>query len=125
MTSVLIVEDERAERAALERLFDGAGFATFAVADGPAALIIMNHLQVNLVILDLVLPGMSGLELLRRIRADLTFLDTRIAVYTALSDPQLRTEALAAGADLVLNKPLDFDEMLAALTPLLPRRSEA
>ena len=125
MTSVLIVEDGQAERTALERLFDGAGFATFAVEGGAAALVLMNHLHVDLLLLDLLLPGMSGLEVLRRVRTDLTFLDTRVVVYTAMSDPKARAEALAAGADLFLYKPLDFEEMLAALSPLLPRRSGA
>ena len=52
----------------------------------------------------------------------MTLLQTRIAVYTALADPKIKSEALGAGADLVLHKPLAFDEILAAITPLLPRR---
>ena len=122
MTTVLIVEDEQAERTALERLFEAAGFTPFVVADGTAALVLMNHLQVDVVLLDLVLPGMSGLDVIRRVRADMTLLQTRIAVYTALADPKIKSEALAAGADLVLHKPLAFDEILAVITPLLPRR---
>jgi DNA-binding response OmpR family regulator len=122
MTTVLIVEDEEAERTALERLFEGAGFATFVVGDATAGLVLMNHLQIDVVLLDLVLPGISGLELVRRVRADMTLLQTRIAVYTALADPKVKSEALAAGADLVLHKPLAFEEILGAIAPLLPRR---
>ena len=125
MISVLIVEDDRAEREALERLFDAAGFAAFAVEGGAAALVLINHLQVDLVFLDLLLPGMSGMDVLRRIRRDLTFLETKVVVYTAMSDAHLRSEALAAGADLVIQKPLDFEQILAALAPLLPRRTQS
>jgi DNA-binding response OmpR family regulator len=123
MTTVLIVEDEPAEREALERLFEDAGFATFAVDDAASALVLMNHLQVDLVFLDLILPGMSGLELLRRIRADMTLLQCRVVVYTALTDALTKSEALAGSADLVLHKPLAFEEILAAIAPLLPRRT--
>ena len=123
MISVLIVEDDAAERAALERLFDAAGFAAFAVDGGAAALVLINHLQVDLVFLDLLLPQMSGMEVLKRIRGDLTFLETKVVVYTAMSDGHLRWEALATGANLVLHKPLDFEEILAALAPLLPPRT--
>jgi DNA-binding response OmpR family regulator len=124
MISVLIVEDDRAEREALERLFDAAGFAAFAVEGGMAGLVLINHLQVDLVFLDLLLPEMSGMDVLRRIRGDLTFLDTKVVVYTAMSDSHVRSEALAAGADLVIHKPLDFEEILGALAPLLPRRTQ-
>ena len=122
MISVLIVEDDPTERQAMERLFDGAGFAAFAAAGGAPALVLINHIQVDVVLLDLLLPGMSGLELLKRIRRDLTLLQTRIVVYTAMSDPHVRSEALAAGADLVIHKPLDFEVILDVLTPLLRRR---
>jgi DNA-binding response OmpR family regulator len=77
---------------------------------------------VDLVFLDLMMPGTGGLELLGRIRADMALLQPRVVVYTALTEAQAKAEAMTVGADLVLHKPLAFEEIMGAIAPLLPRR---
>jgi two-component system response regulator PhoP len=115
----LVVEDETALREALQRDLTAAGFTVDIAADGEEGLFAGNEYPVDVAIVDLGLPKLSGLELIRRLRAK----DRRfpILILTARDRWQDKVEGLDAGADDYVAKPFHFEEVLARLQALMRR----
>ena len=116
---ILVVEDEREAAAVLARGLREQAFAVDVVHNGPQAL---EHASVNdydLVLLDVMLPGMSGMDVCRRLRA--AQLPVPILMLTARGEPDHRVAGLDAGADDYLPKPYHFPELLARIRALLRR----
>ncbi len=83
------------------------------VPDGPQALELAHALQPDLILLDVMMPGMDGYEVCRRLRADLLLAEVPIIMVTALDDRSSKLQGLAAGADDFLSKPFDRAELRA------------
>jgi DNA-binding response OmpR family regulator len=117
---VLLVEDEMrlAENVALA-LRDGPGFAVDHAEDGLTALDLAQNLCYDLIILDLMLPGVDGPTVLRRIRARGD--NTAVLVLTAISERASIIQLLNDGADDYLNKPFDLGELIARAKALIRR----
>jgi two-component system, OmpR family, response regulator MprA len=119
---VLVVEDERALRDALERVLRTDGYDVAVAADGEAALAALATSGPDVVVLDVVLPVVDGLEVCRRLRADGDSVPVlMVTARDAISD---RVAGLDAGADDYLVKPFSIDELRARVRALL-RRSGA
>jgi two-component system, OmpR family, response regulator RegX3 len=116
---VLIVEDERSLREALVELLTQRGFAVQAVADGAVAAAAGLEPEVALVLLDLSLPGLDGVEVCRRLRGGRSALP--ILILTARGSEDERVEGLRAGADDYLVKPFGTRELMARVDALLRR----
>ena len=116
---ILVVEDEREAAAVLARGLREQAFAVDVVHRGPDALEYASINDYDLVILDLMLPGMSGMEVCRRLRASGIALP--ILMLTARGEPDQRVAGLDAGADDYLPKPYHFPELLARMRALLRR----
>jgi two-component system, OmpR family, response regulator MprA len=116
---VLVVEDDEDIAQALQRSLRMEGSEVRAAADGPAALEHGRSFAPDLVILDLGLPGLDGLEVARSLRADD---DVPILILTARDALESRVEGLDAGADDYLVKPFERQELLARMRALLRRR---
>ncbi len=111
---ILIVDDAAASRDMLAAIYRAAGFTELVLAaDGPAALDAAAGRLPDLVVLDLVMPGMDGFEVCRSLRQRPDFEDVPILVQSALTDPADRTAAFMAGATDVVSKPTDPREILA------------
>lgn len=117
---VLVVEDDALLRDTLKRDLAAAGFAVDVAVDGPSGEFLGASETYDAVVLDLGLPGLSGLEVLRRWR-EAGHLMPVIAL-TARDQWFERVEGLKAGADDYLGKPFHFEELLARLGALLRRR---
>lgn len=117
--ALLIVEDERRVRSFLERGLMEEGYAVTGAGEGSEAEAALDAGGVELVLLDWMLPGESGLELLRRWRGrgDVT----PVIVLTARDAVEDRVAALDAGADDYLVKPFHFEELLARVRAVLRR----
>jgi DNA-binding response OmpR family regulator len=116
---ILVVEDEPAAAAVLAKGLREHAYAVDTAADGRRAL---EHASVNeydLIILDLMLPGLDGLEVCRRLRRSGAALP--ILMLTARGEPDDRVEGLDVGADDYLPKPYHFPELLARVRALLRR----
>ncbi len=107
MSTILLVEDTIANRALVVKLLKAAGHQVIEAADGPAGILEAQRRRPDLVLMDLSLPGMDGWEALRRLRADGRTRDLRIVALTAHAMAGTRDEALAAGFDGYLSKPID------------------
>lgn len=123
-TRILLVEDEPSISGFVRRGLIFEGFDVDVVADGHAALDAIRDHPPGLLILDLMLPGMNGIEITRRIRAaESTDTGSRLPILmlTARDSVADRVSGLDAGADDYLVKPFDFDELVARVRALLRR----
>jgi two-component system KDP operon response regulator KdpE len=109
---VLVVEDEPQLRYALRRNLEQVGYAVRESEDGAGALRELVAFKPDVVLLDLMLPDMSGVEVCREIRRDHA---TPIVVLSALGDEKTKVAALDEGADDYLTKPFGMDELFARI----------
>jgi two-component system response regulator MprA len=119
--NVLLAEDDRAIRHALERALTLEGYQVTAVADGVEALAQAHRTPPDVLVLDVMMPGIDGLQVCRVLRAEGD--RTPILMLTALVETQDRIAGLDAGADDYVVKPFDVEEVFARLRALLRRTS--
>ena len=105
---LLIVDDISANREILARRFQRLGFETVEVDNGLEALEIIGREPIDLVLLDVMMPGIDGIETLRRIRADKSASELPVIMVTAKSESDNVVEALKLGANDYVTKPVDF-----------------
>ena len=113
--AILIIEDDVDLGEVVSFVLQEAGFTTELIRDGSAALKRMNDEVPSLVMLDMHLPGASGLEILNYIRSDSRLMHTRVLVTTA--DP-LMAKAAADRADLIFTKPYSVGDLIDSVTRL-------
>ena len=118
MTAVALIEDDERLRRALALTLRARGHEVFDVASGAAALELLTRRRVDVVILDLGLPDIDGIEVIRTIRETD---DLPIVVLSARRDQSDKVAALDAGADDYLTKPFGVDELLARLRAAVRR----
>src|SRR5512137_799915 len=119
MAKILIVEDDRGMALGLSASLGHEGYAVTHVARGDEALERHNELKPDLVLLDLMLPGLNGFEVCRRIRQHDRV--TPILILTARGDEIDKVMGLDLGADDYLTKPVGVPELLARVRALLRR----
>lgn len=120
---MLLAEDDRAIRHALERALTLEGYEVTAVADGVEALAQAHTNPPDVLVLDVMMPGIDGLQVCRVLRAEGD--RTPILMLTALVETADRIAGLDAGADDYVVKPFDVEEVFARLRALLRRTSPA
>jgi two-component system phosphate regulon response regulator PhoB len=118
---ILVVEDEDALSALLEYNLQKEGFDVRLSADGDDALLSVEEERPDLVLLDWMLPGLSGIEICRRIRARADTRDIPVIMLTARSSEEDRIRGLDTGADDYLSKPFSVPELIARVRALLRR----
>ena len=119
MNSILIVDDDDRGRLTLETLLAGEGCQLRAVADGPAALAAAAESPPDLVLLDLMMPGMDGFEVCRALRADERLREVPVVMVTTLDDRESRLRGIEAGADDFISKPFDRVELRLRVKSIL------
>jgi diguanylate cyclase (GGDEF)-like protein len=118
---VLVVEDDEPTRSAVRALLDDAGYRSVGAPDGEAALATLEDERFDLVLLDLMLPGMSGADVHRAVRREARTRFLPIVFLTAKSDRDAKLAQLDAGADDYIVKPYDADELLARVRAAVRR----
>ena len=116
---ILVVEDEAGLRDMLKERLGAAGFTVDTAADGNVGLFAGREYPLDLAIIDLGLPGLAGLEVIRRLRA--AHKSYPILILTARDNWQDKVEGLQAGADDYVAKPFHFEELQARVQALLRR----
>ena len=110
---VLIVDDEPSMRQTLEGLLFREGYHLSFACDGPEALAKAAELAPDLILLDVMMPGMDGFEVCQRLRADPRLTEAPINLVTTLDDRESRLRGFEAGADDFVSKPYDRTELRA------------
>jgi DNA-binding response OmpR family regulator len=119
VSTILIVDDEKTVRSLLLDLLEIEGHHVIEAADGPEALYRLHCGGVDLVLLDVMMPGMSGIEVLSEIRRDEEFPRMPVMMLTAAGDDVTTWAGLTAGADVYLEKPFDQVNLLGWIDRLL------
>ncbi|MBV9447449.1 MAG: response regulator [Streptosporangiaceae bacterium] len=117
--SVLVIEDEHAIRDSIAYTLANAGYQVTQAATGHDGITSAQHELFDLIIIDLLLPDITGTDLTRQIRAAANGDGTRILAITARTDPATRDQALAAGADRFMTKPFSMNQLLDQARSLL------
>lgn len=120
---VLVVEDQESVASFVMRGLSEEGYEVSLCSDGDAGLRLAGAKTFDLIVMDVLLPGLSGLELTRALRE--RKITTPILMLTAMSTTSDKVSGLDAGADDYLTKPFAFDELLARIRALLRRGNEA
>jgi DNA-binding response OmpR family regulator len=116
---ILVVDDEPHIRRVLSAVLEGRGYHVTMASDGTEGLHELGVLGADLVILDLMMPGASGLEILSKIRSDPRRPDVPVIILTAKGQDTDRDAALAGGANDFLTKPFSPKKLLARIEEIL------
>ena len=119
----LVVDDIPANRLIAEAMLKQLGWSVLLASDGREALRVLNANSLDLVLLDISLPGMSGMEVCQRIRENMALVDLPVIANTAHAQPEDRRSFIASGFDDVLIKPVNRDTLAAAVALVMQHRS--
>lgn len=114
--TVLIVDDVEDNRVLLERALRSSGYVTVSVESGMAALAYMSRETPDIILLDWMMPGLNGLEVLRAIRLDHPMAHLPIIMCTAVGEEENVVEAIVAGANDYVTKPISIPILRARMT---------
>src|SRR5262245_51571960 len=114
---ILIVDDDAGQRSLLESFLKTQGFNTVTVSSGEQALAVLGQRDLDLIVSDVRMPGISGLEMLRRVRVEHPTLP--VLLVTAYADIREAVGAMRDGAVNYLQKPIDLDELLSSVRTAL------
>lgn len=112
-STILIVDDEYAGRETLQSVLEGEDYNLITAENGPEAIAKAKALLPDVILLDVMMPGMSGFEVCERIRSDPQVAEVPIIILTAMDDRESLLTALKAGADDFISKPFDRFELRA------------
>ncbi|MEA3417065.1 MAG: diguanylate cyclase [Thermodesulfobacteriota bacterium] len=118
-SNILIVDDDAAIREAMHEFIELAGFSVFTASSGEEALELLKPNNISVVITDMMMPGMNGLELTGLIKKNY---DTDVIIMTGYSDKYSYEQAISKGASDIIFKPMHFKELLLRLKRVLKER---
>lgn len=118
LTKILVVDDDPDILRIMPFVFQRKGWRVLTAQSGPEALDVARREHPDLILLDLVLPGMSGYQVCECLRADRWLKDVAIVVLTGMSQEE-HSLALQAGADAVIKKPISTQELVERLSAFL------
>ena len=122
MAEVLLIEDDEAQRFIAGFALKKAGHAVREAADGAAGIAAAREAHPDVVVCDVVMPGMTGYEVLARLRGDPALANVPVILLTAMSERQHIRQGMSAGADDYLTKPYRPAELCEAIDAVLARR---
>lgn len=119
MSNVLTVDDYSVTQRVLGHILQHGGHTAYSAETGHEALEMLETTEIDLMVLDIAMPGMDGITLLKQLKADERYAHIPIIMLTASGQDEDRRDAEEAGADLFLTKPIGSTELLNAVEQLL------
>lgn len=116
--TILVVDDEPTVRNVLQRTLEKAGYSVITAADGQEALNKISDSDISLVLLDIMMPGLDGFEVLERMPADLNI---PVIMLSGIHDETTKIDSLGLGADDYIEKPFSPGELLTRIQVKLRR----
>ncbi len=123
MARIMCVDDEPLNLSLLEAMLSRRGYEVVAAANGPEALEKIQAERIDICLLDVMMPGMDGFEVCRRIKSDDLYRNIPVVMITSYADLKNRIRGIEAGAEDFISKPFDSAEVLARIKMLLHVRS--
>jgi len=123
-STVMVVEDFEDNRFMMRRLLEMSGYHVLEAINGEEAVQLAERERPSLILMDLSLPLLDGLAATRRIRQHEDLRDVPIVAVSAHDTADFHADALAAGCNDYVTKPIDFDQLEALLNRLLPKSSK-
>ena len=120
---ILVVDDQRANVEMMAGVLRGRGYSVFTALNGEQALEQVREVRPDLVVSDILMPGMDGYELCRRLRASSDTALLPVVLVTSLDAQAERIKGLEAGADDFLSKPVNWEELFARVRSLMRVKS--
>jgi DNA-binding response OmpR family regulator len=117
--TVLCIDDDRVTLKMLQDTLQAHGFQVLTAADGTQGLAAARRVYPHLILVDIMMPGLDGFEVCRRLRADPAFGDTPLIILTAMDDPKLNVKGFQAGASLALRKPFQPEKLVSTIQTAL------
>jgi CheY-like chemotaxis protein len=121
--SILIVDDNQSNLRLIQAILDSEQYEVKSAADAEEAIHLLRDWQPHLILMDIQLPGIDGLELTRRLKRDPTYKDTAIVALTAYAMKGDQEKALAAGCDGYISKPVDTRALPGLIRQYLEQRA--
>ncbi|TXB70191.1 response regulator transcription factor [Phaeodactylibacter luteus] len=118
-TKVLLVDDEPNILVALEFLVKQAGYQVFKASNGEEALLAAQQQAPHIIILDVMMPGMDGFEVARKVRSLPELENARIIFLTAKGTPEDKSNGYANGGEVYLTKPFDNNELINTINEVV------
>lgn len=122
-STVMVVEDFEDNRFMMRRLLEMSGYHVLEAINGEEAVELAQRERPSLILMDLSLPLLDGLAATRRIRQHADLRDVPIVAVSAHDTADFHADALAAGCNDYVTKPIDFDQLEALLNRLLPKKT--
>lgn len=121
MYSILIIEDDSKLSMNMELILQMEGFNVSSAPDGPTAFAMLREKRPDIILCDIMLPGIDGLSVLAALKGDITLADIPFIFVTAMGDRAEVRRGMVAGADDYLPKPFSAEELIAAVTARMHR----
>ena len=122
---ILVADDNEMNALALDDYLTAAGYELYFAVDGEEAVARAEEVEPDLILMDIQMPKVSGVDATKRLRSNPRFAETPILAITALATPEDRELCLAAGANAFIAKPFLLKELAKAIDEWLPRASTA
>ena len=119
MNTILVIDDSSTIRRLLGLILRKKDYLVAEAEDGIDAMEKLSHVQADLIIVDLNMPNMDGIEFVKSLRSNYYYMDTPVIMLTTTKDDTLRRDALQAGVNMFLNKPIQPDVLLFKVESLL------
>jgi two-component system, OmpR family, phosphate regulon response regulator PhoB len=119
MPTILIADDSRFHQILLKRALEEKGFQLIVAEDGLHATMLAQRAQPDAIVLDLNMPGGSGVEVLKRLKRSAKTKSIPVVIVTANADPATKDMAISIGASEFLQKPVNLDELVLKISDLL------
>ena len=124
-TTILIADDELSVREIVRRYLEKEGYNIIEADNGPKTLQLLYEQKPDLLILDIMLPEISGIDFLKQMRSKSVFDKLPVIILSALADPKTIRAGLDAGADRYLTKPYLVNNLVKTITEVLRARGES
>ncbi len=119
MNTILVIDDSSTIRRLLSLILRKKDYLVAEAEDGLDAMEKLSHVQAELIIVDLNMPNMDGIEFVKNLRNNYYYIDTPVIMLTTTKDENLRRDAFQAGVNMFLNKPIHPDVLLFKVESLL------
>jgi DNA-binding response OmpR family regulator len=121
---VLCIDDDRLLLGLVKDAIETHGFEALTATDGPSGLELAKAQHPDIILVDVMMPKMSGFEVCQHLRADPKMRGTPIIIITAMADPELKTKGLEAGANLAIPKPFNPTQIIVLIKKALELKAK-